>query len=172
MFFSQTREILTQALLYFWKICQPNAFLLFSLEIFWKFSKITHDFPTIYVFHLNARKVHAWFVNWFWKLCLNNAFLLFSYEILLKIFENSPASSGLRPQGPRRGRPPKAFPPHQNPHSAAVLVPSTMIVVNISCLLLSASLTWKLKIKSFWEQEWGFASANAEGEALHSHFAG
>ena len=47
----------------------------------------------------------------FCKIGENTAFLQFSSGIFLQIFENSPASGGLRPSDPLRGRTPYLEPP-------------------------------------------------------------
>ena len=46
------------------KIVQNSIFL---MNFHQKFSKFSHNFPTICVYHPNARKINAWFVKGFLK---------------------------------------------------------------------------------------------------------
>ena len=70
---------------FFWKYPQVMHFKQFLKEIFWKFSRISQIFRTIYVFRPNARKVNTLFVKYFRETCQNNRFFC---NFLKKFFEN------------------------------------------------------------------------------------
>ena len=77
------------------------------------FLKISQEF--VFFFQTREKLTHGLF-NFFEKYAKIMHFPYF----LQKFFENSPASGGLRPPDPIRGRPPKVFPPSRNPGGAAV----------------------------------------------------
>ena len=85
------------------KIIKNSIFL---LNFHQKFSTFSRKFPTICVFRPNARKINAWFVKFIWKICKNNAFLAIFLRKFLQIFDNSPASGGLRLMGGSGAQPP------------------------------------------------------------------
>ena len=85
---------------FFEKYAKIMHILQFSWEIFWKFSQISQKFPAICVFRPNARKINSWFLIFFETYAKIMHFCNFLKKSILQIFENSPASWGLRPRTP------------------------------------------------------------------------